>query len=94
MSCPRYAALFLVLLLSACGGMSPPKNLDNACAIVKERPKYLTAMKKSKLYDLVKQGRFPAPVRIGPRAVRWRLSAVQEWISGLEGDTTGKEGEA
>ena len=47
MSCPRYAALFLVLLLSACGGMSPPKNLDNACAIVKERPKYLSAMKKS-----------------------------------------------
>ncbi|MBL9059215.1 MAG: lytic transglycosylase, partial [Mangrovicoccus sp.] len=27
--------------------MSPPKNLDNACAIVKERPKYLSAMKKS-----------------------------------------------
>ena len=51
----------------------------------------LTAMKKSKLYDLVKQGQFPAPVRIGPRAVRWRLSAVQEWISRLEGDTTGKE---
>lgn len=47
MSCPRYAALFLVLLLSACGGMTPPKNLDNACAIVKERPKYLSAMKKS-----------------------------------------------
>lgn len=54
----------------------------------------LTAMKKSKLYDLVKQGQFPAPVRIGPRAVRWRLSAVQEWISGLEGDTTGKEASA
>ena len=54
----------------------------------------LTAMKKSKLYDLVKQGQFPAPVRIGPRAVRWRLSAVQKWIDGLEGDTTGKEASA
>lgn len=54
----------------------------------------LTAMKKSKLYDLVKQGQFPAPVRIGPRAVRWRLSAVQNWISGLDGDTTGKEASA
>jgi prophage regulatory protein len=54
----------------------------------------LTAMKKSKLYDLVKQGQFPAPVRIGPRAVRWRLSAVQKWIDGLKTDTTGKEGEA
>ena len=54
----------------------------------------LTAMKKSKLYDLVKQGQFPAPVRIGLRAVRWRLSAVQKWIDGLEGDPTGQEGEA
>ena len=54
----------------------------------------LAAMKKSKLYDLVKQGQFPAPVRIGPRAVRWRLSAVQKWIDGLEGDTTGKEASA
>ena len=54
----------------------------------------LTAMKKSKLYDLVKQGQFPPPVRIGPRAVRWRLSAVQKWIDGLEGDPTGQEGEA
>lgn len=43
----RLAALVLVLLLGACGGMSPPKNVDNACAIVKERPKYLTAMKKT-----------------------------------------------
>ena len=54
----------------------------------------LTAMKKSKLYDLVKQGQFPAPVRIGPRAVRWRLSAVQKWIDGLKTDTTGKEASA
>ena len=54
----------------------------------------LVGLRKSKLYDLVKQGQFPAPVRIGPRAVRWRLSAVQKWIDGLEGDTTGKEASA
>ena len=47
----------------------------------------LTAMKKSKLYDLVKQGQFPAPVRLGPRSVRWRLTDVQAWIDGLKTDS-------
>ena len=54
----------------------------------------LTAMKKSKLYDLVKQGQFPAPVRLGPRSVRWKASAVRAWIDSLKTDTTGKEASA
>lgn len=42
--------LILLVLLSACGGSSnysAPKNLNNACAIVQERPHYLTAMKRT-----------------------------------------------
>ena len=37
----------LALLLAACGGrdFSAPRNLDNACAIVQERPQYLRAMR-------------------------------------------------
>ena len=39
-------ALALALLISGCGGnYSAPRNLDNACSIVEERPKYLAAMK-------------------------------------------------
>ena len=42
-------ALVLLLLVSACGSgnYSAPRNLDNACSIVKERPKYLKAMKRA-----------------------------------------------
>lgn len=42
-------ALIVLLLVSACGGgnFSAPRNLDNACAIVKERPQYLRAMKRA-----------------------------------------------
>ncbi len=39
--------LFLVLILAACGGShnNAPSQLDNACAIIAQRPSYLGAMK-------------------------------------------------
>jgi len=42
----RYGrALVLVLVLGSCGGsFSTPRNLDNACALADERPKYYRAM--------------------------------------------------
>ncbi|WP_278921990.1 lytic transglycosylase [Pseudophaeobacter profundi] len=40
-------ALALLLVVASCGGghNTPPRNLDNACAIIKERPKYLKAFR-------------------------------------------------
>ncbi len=42
-----FRALALVLLAASCGGGSgtSPRNLDNACSIVSERPEYLRAFK-------------------------------------------------
>lgn len=42
-------AIVLLLFVSACGSAnySAPRNLDNACSIVKERPSYLKAMKRA-----------------------------------------------
>ena len=42
-----FRALALVLLAASCGGGSgdSPRNLDNACSIVNERPEYLRAFK-------------------------------------------------
>lgn len=38
--------------------------------------------KKSQLYLLIKQGKFPAPVKLaGGGAVAWRSSDVQAWIA-------------
>lgn len=41
-------ALIVVLLVASCGGgqSSAPRNLDNACSILKERPQYLRAFRK------------------------------------------------
>ena len=58
MSRPLRAAI-LLLLVSACGSTdhSAPKNLDNACSIVEQRPSYLSAMQKS-------QRRWGVPVAV------------------------------
>lgn len=44
-----FRALILLLLVSACGSGSyeAPRNLDNACSIVKQRPHYLDAMQST-----------------------------------------------
>lgn len=44
----RFLWLALALLVASCGGgYSPPRELDNACAIVRERPSYLRAMSRA-----------------------------------------------
>ena len=45
----RFLKLAIVGLVASCGGgnYSAPRNLDNACAIVAERPAYLRAMKRA-----------------------------------------------
>lgn len=45
----RFLKLAIVALVASCGGgnYKAPRNLDNACAIVAERPAYLRAMKKA-----------------------------------------------
>ena len=44
------------------------------------RVQELTSLPVSTLYAWVKQGRFPAPVKLGLRSVAWRLSDVQNWL--------------
>jgi len=41
--------------------------------------KAMTGLSKSSLYALVREGTFPAPVRLGPRAVAWVKSEVRRW---------------
>lgn len=37
-------------------------------------------MGRSWLYRAVADGRFPAPVRLGARAIGWKRSDVQAWL--------------
>lgn len=40
----------------------------------------LVPLSKSTLYLMIQQGSFPAPVKLGRRAVAWRLADVEAWI--------------
>lgn len=38
------------------------------------------ALSRSEIYRLVSLKKFPAPIRLGERAVAWDFDAVQEWL--------------
>ena len=39
-----------------------------------------TGLSRTTIYDWAADGRFPRPVRLSPRAVRWIEADVEEWI--------------
>ena len=41
-----------------------------------------TGLSRSTIYQYIKDGVFPKPVPLGPRAVGWLESDVSEWIAG------------
>ncbi|MBS0587933.1 MAG: AlpA family phage regulatory protein [Proteobacteria bacterium] len=49
-----------------------------------------SGFKSSFIYQLIKQGKFPPPVKIG-NASRWRESEIQQWIHAqIESSSSGK----
>ena len=40
-----------------------------------------TALSRSTIYRLMRDGSFPEPLKIGPRAVRWRESETEAWVA-------------
>ena len=50
------------------------------------RPRVLAAigMGPTWLHEAVKRGDFPAPVKLGARAVGWRRADVQAWLEARE----------
>ena len=42
--------------------------------------KQLTGFGRSQIYHLIKQGKFPKQIHIGPKSVAWLDSEVSEWM--------------
>lgn len=43
----------------------------------------ICGLSKVTLWRMRKEGRFPAPLELGAKTLRWRESAVLAWIEGL-----------
>ena len=50
------------------------------------KPRVLAAisMGNTWLHETIKRGEFPAPVKLGVRAVGWRRSDVEAWLASRE----------
>jgi len=50
------------------------------------KPRVLAAigLGNTSLYEAIKRGDFPAPVKLGARAVGWRRSDVEAWLASRE----------
>ena len=35
---------------------------------------------RSSIYDAMRKGNFPLPLKVGPKAVRWRASEIEAWV--------------
>ena len=44
----------------------------------------LTSLGRSTIYDWMKRGAFPQPVKLGARAVAWRESDIVAWLESRE----------
>jgi prophage regulatory protein len=45
---------------------------------------YRTGLRRSSLYQRIREGSFPKPVRITPYAVGWRSNEIEAWIQSRE----------
>jgi prophage regulatory protein len=56
-------------------------HLDDVAFLRLPEVKAITGLSKSSLYALIKEKNFPAPVRLGARAVAWVRSEVRQWAA-------------
>jgi prophage regulatory protein len=59
--------------------MSTPKKFLRLQAVMDA-----VGLARATIYKRIKEGTFPAPVQLGPRAVAWDESAIAEWQAGLQ----------
>ena len=52
-------------------------------SVILRRPEVerLVGVSRATLYKWLRSGVFPAPVRLGPRAVGWRRPDVERWLA-------------
>jgi prophage regulatory protein len=52
---------------------------DNRSFVRRKQVEQRTGLARSTIYQRIKDGTFPAPIRIGSRAVAWLESDIEDW---------------
>ena len=50
----------------------------------REEVSAITGLARATIYKKVAEGTFPAPLRLGSRAVGWRLADIKAWLDAPE----------
>lgn len=54
---------------------------NDKCLLRRREVERLVGLSRSTIYALMRQGRFPLPVRLGARAVAWRRGDLDDWLA-------------
>jgi prophage regulatory protein len=55
-------------------------DFSNMSFLTRKQVEAKTALSRSTIYDLMAKGRFPKPIKLSTRAVRWSSVDVQGWF--------------
>jgi predicted DNA-binding transcriptional regulator AlpA len=56
-------------------------NLPDDALVSKDEVDALTGLKRARRYELIKEGRFPAPLLLSPHCARWRMGQLRRWLA-------------
>jgi prophage regulatory protein len=63
--------------------LGAPSSIQNDVSFLRlPEVRSVTGLSKTTVYALIRENDFPAPVRLGPRAVAWVRSEVRQWALG------------
>jgi prophage regulatory protein len=65
---------------SAASSNGTSDTLDDVSFLRLPEVKAVTGLSKTSIYELIREKSFPAPVRLGPRAVAWVKSEIRQWV--------------
>lgn len=65
-----------------------PEHIQQQTSLIRRKEvERLTALSRSRIYDLMKQGAFPRPVSLGTMSVAWLEVEIREWIASRIADS-------
>jgi len=62
--------------------LTRPASANEAAPVILRMPsvRRMTALGRSTIYRLMAQKLFPSAIKLGPRAVGWRLTDIDQWL--------------